>query len=218
VRCPSKGRLFLLPAANAQKFAEEAVKLDPYRLSPYLELIEIGARSKKFDLADKAYGDAQKAFGDNLELGLAKGGRLLAEGKVDEALSHLQNMLKTLDLAEVHRDIGKVYMKKNEMDKAVESLKKASEKALTRSPGTQANCLTWLGRALAQAGDHKSAAEAYSQSLAATTEFTSTYYWLGLSLIELTQIDAAKDAFQRYMKIEPSGPYAEKIKAKMAEL
>ncbi|HEY1098731.1 MAG TPA: tetratricopeptide repeat protein, partial [Myxococcota bacterium] len=204
---------------DAVKLLNDAVKLDPYRLAPYLVLMEVGARAKKFDVADKAYADAQKAFGaNNLELALARGGRLLAEGKADDALAHLQNVQKTLDVAEVNRDIGKVYMMKGDSSNAIASLKKAAEKAGVRGPGIQANVYTWLGRALARAEDHAQAKEAYAQALAATSEFPSTYHWLAISLVALGENAAAKDALQKYLRAEPNGAYAEEDKTKLSTL
>ncbi len=204
---------------EAIKLLNDAIKLDPYRIAPYLVLMEVGARSKKFDIADKAYTEATAAFGaTNLELGLARGGRLLAEGKADDALAHLQNMLKTLDLAEVHRDIGKVYMMKSDYVNSVASLKKAAEKASTRGPGIQANVFTWLGRVLARNENHVDAVAAYGQALAATSEFPSTYHWLATSLIAKGDTAAAKEALQKYLKNDPNGAYAEEDKAKLAGL
>jgi len=200
---------------DAKKLLEDAIKLDAYRIAPYLMLIEVGARSKKFDISDKAYADAQKIFGDNLELGLARGQRLLADQKADEALAHLQTMVKTLDLAEVHRDIGKVYMSKRDFPAAVQSLKKAAEKAAVRGPGIQANVFTWLGRALQQAEDHTQAKEAFAQALAVTSEFPATYYFLGVSLAALQDIPASKEAMQKYLRTEPNGPYAEDAKRRL---
>ncbi|MDP2342367.1 MAG: tetratricopeptide repeat protein [Deltaproteobacteria bacterium] len=203
---------------KAAEFLKQAIKLDAYRLAPYLVQIEVGARSKKFADADAAYAAALGIFGDNLELGLAKGGRLLAEGKADEALTHLQTMLKTQDIAEVHRDIGKVYMLKKDYVAATTSLKKAAEKSSARGPGIQANVYTWLGRAYAAADDHKTAAATYSEALAITNEFPSTYFFLGRSMAELGEGAAAKEAFQKYVNIEPTGAYADEAKTKIAEL
>jgi tetratricopeptide (TPR) repeat protein len=197
------------------KLLGDAIKLDPYRLPPYLLLIDASARAKKFDVADKTYDSARAAFGDNLSLGLARASRLNGEDKSDEALAHLQDMLKTNDVAEVHRDIGKVWMKKGDVQKAVDNLKKAAEKASSRSPGIQANVYTWLGRALAKAEDHAQAKEAYAQALAATSEFPSTYYHLGLSLTALNEEAPAKEAFQKYLRAEPQGVYAEEAKARL---
>jgi tetratricopeptide (TPR) repeat protein len=201
---------------GAIRLLGEAIKLDAYRIAPYLQLIEIGARAKKFDVADKAYKDALAVFGDNLDLGLSRAVVLLTADKSDDALAHLQGMLKTHDVAEVHRDIGKVWMKKGDIGKAVENLKKAAEKASSRSPGIQANVYTWLGRALAKADDHAQAKEAYAQALAATSEFPSTYYWLGVSLGALGEETAAKEALQKYLRAEPQGSYAEDAKARIA--
>ncbi len=203
---------------KAQELLKQAVTLDRFRLAPYLMQIEVAARAKKFAEGDAAYAAAQGIFGDNVELGLARGQRLLAEGKADEALVHLQNMLKTQDIAEIHRDIGKVYMLKKDYTNAVASLKKAGEKSSTRGPGIQANVFTWLGRAFAAAGDHEQAAATYSEALAVTNEFPSTYYWLGISMQELEKNDAAREAFNKYVKSEPTGPYAVDATARLANL
>ena len=200
---------------GAIKLLGDAIKLDTFRIAPYLQLIEIGARAKKFDVSDKAYTDARAVFGDNLDLGLARAVRLLTEDKNDAALEQLQGMLKTNDVAEVYRDIGKVWMKKGDVQKAVENLKKAAEKASARSPGIQANVYTWLGRALAKAEDHAQAKDAYAQALAATSEFPSTYYWLGVSLAALGEEAPAKEAFQKYLRAEPQGSYAEDAKTRL---
>ena len=203
---------------KAQEFLKAAIKLDAYRLAPYLIQIEVAARAKKFAEADAAYQVAVGIFGDNLELGLSKGGRLLAEGKADDALTHLQNMLKTQDIAEVHRDIGKVYMLKKDFVAATTSLKKAAEKSAARGPGIQANVYTWLGRAYASADDHKTAAATYSEALAITNEFPSTYFFLGRSMMALGEGAAAKEAFQKYVNAEPQGTYADDAKGRIAEL
>lgn len=200
---------------KAQEFLKAAVALDKYRLGPYLMQIEVAARAKKFADADSAYTGAQTIFGDNLELGLAKGQRLLAEGKADEAQTHLQNMLKTMDIAEVHRDIGKVYMLKKDYTNAVAELKKAAEKSSARGPGIQANVYTWLGRAFAAAGDHSQAAATYSEALAITNEFPSTYYWLGISMVELDKKEAAAEAFKKYLAAEPTGNYSVDAKTRL---
>jgi tetratricopeptide (TPR) repeat protein len=202
--------------AGAIKLLGDAIKLDTFRIAPYLQLIEIAARAKKFDVADKAYADARTIFGDNLDLGLARAARLNADDKSDEALAHLQGMLKTNDVAEVHRDIGRVWMKKGDVQKSVENLKKAAEKASSRSPSIQANVYTWLGRALAKADDHAQAKESYAQALAATSEFPATYFHLGVSLMVLGEEAAAKDAFQKYLRAEPQGTYAEDAKSRLA--
>jgi tetratricopeptide (TPR) repeat protein len=203
---------------KALESLKAAIAIDKYRLAPYLMQVEVAARAKKFAEADAALTAAQQIFGDNLEVGLAKGQRLLAEQKADDALAHLQGMLKTMDIAEVHRDIGKVFMLKGDFPNAVAELKKAAEKSSTRGPGIQANVYTWLGRAFAKAGDHSQAAATYSEALAITSEFPSTYYWLGISLQELGKNDGAKDALGRYLKAEPNGNYSEDAKARVSGL
>lgn len=203
---------------KAEELLTTAIKLDPFRLAPYLLQIEVAARAKKFAGADAAYAAALAIFGDNLDLGLAKGGRLLAEGKADEALAHLQLMLKTHDIAEVHRDVGKVFMQRKDYVSATASLKKAAEKSAARGPGIQANVYTWLGRAYAAADDHATAAATFKEALSITSEFPSTYFFLGRSMQELGNSEAAKEAYRKYITSDPQGAYADDAKAKLAEL
>lgn len=206
--------------AKAIPLAQEAIKLDKVRLEPYLTIAEAAAKSKQWAVADAALADAQVVFGDNLELGLAKANRLGAEGKWEPAIAQLKGMIAAHDNAEVYRELGKIHLRKEPQDVngAVEWLKKAAEKAAKRSPAIQANVYTWLGRAYAGTGDHKQAKEIYAQSLAATTQYSQTYYWIGLSLMELGEKPAAKDAFQKYLRAEPNGQFVERAKAKLSEL
>jgi hypothetical protein len=206
--------------AKAIPLAQEAIKLDKVRLEPYLTIAEAAAKARMWAAADAALADAQAVFGDNLELGLAKANRLAAEAKWEPAVAQLKGMIAVHDVAEVYRELGKLYLRKEPQDVtgAVDWLKKAAEKAAKRAPSVQANVYTWLGRAYAGAGDHKEAKEIYAQSLAATTAYSATYFWISLSLIELGERPAAKDALTKYLRAEPNGQFAERAKAKLSEL
>jgi len=194
---------------KAIELAQAAIKADKVRLAPYLTVVKAATRAKNFAAADKALADAQAVFGDNLELGLAKGIRLRDEGRFDDAIASLKAMMPGHDVAEVYREIGKVYLRMPGEHKAdaVEWLKKAAEKAKNRSPATQANVFTELGKAYAAAGDHQQAREIYGQSLAITSEYSVTYYWLAVSLKELKEDGRAKEACKQYVKNEPNGRF-----------
>jgi cellulose synthase operon protein C len=203
---------------KAMELCLAAINIDKVRLEPYLTLVDAASRAKEWAAADKALADAATVFGDNLELGLAKAGRLRDQDRPDDALQSLSGLLAKYDMSEVHRDIGKVLLKKGDNAGAVASLKKAAEKATTRAPGIQANVYMWLGRALATAEDHENAVEAYGQALSATSEFSTTYYFLGNSLAKIGKGGAAKEAYDKYLKADPNGTYVEQAKQKRAEL
>lgn len=203
---------------KALELCAAAINLDKVRLEPYLTLVEAAVKLKDWGAADKALADAAAVFGDNLELGLVKAGRLRDQDRFDEAVQSLSGQLAKHDVSEVHRDIGKVLLKKGDYPAAVLSLKKAAEKAGSRAPGIQANTYMWLGRALAAAGDDEQAVEAYSQALSATTEFTTTYYFLGNSLAKVGKRDDARQAYDKYVKVDPNGQYAAQAKQKLNEL
>ena len=201
-------------AKKAVELAQQAIKLDRVRLEPYLTIVDAATHAPKpqWAIADAALADATAVFGDNLEIGIAKGARLRDEGKYDEAVNLLRAMTGGHDVAEVYREIGKVYLKKGDVPQAVGWLKQAAEKAKNRAPGVQANVYTWLGRGYAEAGDHAQAKAIYAQALAATTDYTATYYWIAVTLKELGEKPAAKDACVKYMRNDPNGPYAERCK------
>jgi len=198
--------------------AEEAVKRDRFRLEPYLTLAEANIRAKNFAGADKALADAGAAgFGSTLALGLKRGQRLGAENRGPEAVTHLNSMLSGgNDTAEVYREIGRVYMRTGDNANAVDWMKKAAEKAKNRAPAIQANVYTWLGKAYAQAGQHPDAKKVYAEALAATSEYTVTYWWLGLTLEELGERGAAVDAYRRYVNNDPNGTFADRARAKIS--
>lgn len=194
--------------AKAIPLAQEAIKRDKVRLGPYLTLVDAASKAKNWAAADSAIADAAAVFGDNLELGLAKGNRLAIEGRYEDAVAHLKNMMASHDVAEVYRDIGRVFVRKDDVAQGVEWLKKAAEKAKSRSPAVQANVYTTLGKAYAKAGDHPAAKEIFSESLSATSEYSVTYFFLGVTLEKLNENAASADAFRRYLAAEPNGQYA----------
>lgn len=197
---------------DAMTLVDEAIALDPFRIGPYLALIEVASRAQKFALADTVYSNGEKIFGDNLALGLTKSKRLVAEKRLDDALNHLSTMLKMFDRAEVHREIGKVSLLKRDAHNAISSLKKAAHAASALDPATQAVIYMWLGRAFAQASEHRNAKAAYAQALAVSSAVPAAHYWLALSLEALKQDDEAKEAFTAYLEAEPSGRYAEEAR------
>ncbi|MCC7074193.1 MAG: tetratricopeptide repeat protein [Deltaproteobacteria bacterium] len=198
--------------------AEAAIAIDPVRLQPYLQIVEAASRSRQWSKADEALGRAAGVFGDNLDLGLAKAARLRDEEKYDEAAASLNTLKGKFDVAEVYRDLGKVYMRAGDLPKAVDVLKEAAKKVGTRAPSVQANVYTWLGRAYADGDEHESAVEVYSQAVAATSDHASTYYFLGVSMAALKKDGAAREAFDKYLRADPNGTYAEKARQRRGAL
>ncbi|MBI1946316.1 MAG: tetratricopeptide repeat protein [Deltaproteobacteria bacterium] len=198
--------------------AEASIAIDAVRLQPYLQIVEAASRSKKWSKADDALSRAAAVFGDNLDLGLAKAARLRDEEKYDEAVASLSSLKAKFDVAEVYRDIGKVYMRNGDLPKAVEVLKEAAKKSGARAPAVQANVYTWLGRAFAAGNEHESAAEVYGQALAATSDHASTYYFMGVSMAALKKDGAARESFDKYLRADPNGTYAEQARQRRGAL
>lgn len=205
-------------ASDAIPLLQEAIKRDRVRVATWVTLVEAATKAKSWAAADAALTEGAAVFGDNLALGLAKGNRLAVEGRHDDAVAHLKGMLATHDVAEVYRELGRVFLRKDDVSQGVEWLKKAADKAKNRSPAVQANIYTTLGKAYAQAGDHAQAKAIYGESLAATSEYSITYWWLGLTFEKLGETGAAKDAYRKYVNAEPNGQYKDRAVEKLNSL
>lgn len=205
-------------ATAAIPLLQEAIKRDRVRVAAYVTLVEAASRAKSWAAADAALADGAAVFGDNLALGLAKGNRLAMEGRHDDAVAHLKGMLASHDVAEVYRELGRVFLRKDDVAQGVDWLKKAADKAKSRSPAVQANIYTTLGKAYAQAGDHAQAKAIFGESLNATSEYSITYWWLGLTLEKLGETAKAKDALRKYITAEPNGQYKDPALEKINSL
>jgi tetratricopeptide (TPR) repeat protein len=109
-------------------------------------------------------------------------------------------------------------MKMEDAPKAIDAFKKAVEKSGSRSTSLRADIYLWLGRALAANKQHALAIDAYGEGLAANAAVTATYYFLGLSLIEERKMPEAREAFVKYLRADPTGQYADRIRDKAGEL
>jgi tetratricopeptide (TPR) repeat protein len=202
----------------AQAAALEAIKLDRFRLEPYLVLATAAGAAKDWTVADKALDDATGIFGSNLEIVRARAERLSLQERYDDARKVLDDELKKKEEAELYLDIGKVLLRKQDVPGAVEQLKKAAEKATNKPTSMQAQIYTMLGRALAANSDHENAIEAYNSALKASPSYTNAHYYLGVSLAAEKQTGAARTALETYLRNDPGGPLVDRARRQLESL
>jgi len=94
----------------------------------------------------------------------------------------------------------------------------------------QAHAVTYLfneGAILTNAGKGDDAIVAFDKVIAADPTKAAAYYWKGVNLIAKEVIgkdgkvvapDGTAEAFQKYLELEPNGPYAEGAKGMLASI
>jgi tetratricopeptide (TPR) repeat protein len=143
---------------------------------------------------------------------------MLRKKKLDDALTYLKKKVKTDDIAQVHREIGRVYLFKRDYPQAIEALRQAAQKSKGTTRLVKADTYVLLGRALAISDDHRNAIEAFKNGIEIAGSYPSAYYYLGLSLKAQGKTGAAREAFQRAAKLEPSSSIGKKAAAQASSL
>lgn len=191
---------------------------DPNRLLPWIRLIEETGDGRKESASEKAYEDAKKIFGEDLQLELARADALISLRKVNEAHTFLEALVKKQDVAEVHRELGRVLIIKRKTEDALTALKKAAELSTNSSRRVKATVFTLLGRALSRNDQEEDAIGAYKEAIDASRNYAPAYYYLGYSLETQKKTGAAKESYRRAMKIDPTSRVGKKAKARLGSL
>jgi tetratricopeptide (TPR) repeat protein len=133
------------------------------------------------------------------DLGVA----LTEQGRLDEAIEHLQ---KALEIhpghPECHNNLGNALLQAGQVDEAIEHL----QKALQINPGDEEACYN-LGNALLQKGNVDEAIAHYQKALQIKPDFTEAHNNLGNALLQKGRVDEAITHCQEAIQLKPD--YAE---------
>ncbi len=195
-------------AADAVSNLKSAVKIRPFQLGLRSKLIGAAASARDKELAESTFVEANKLFPKSVELSVARIRALLQAKNVDMALSFAVESVAALNKAELHREVGRIYLARKDYQRATKALTKAAELSNSTSRRARATIYVLLGRAQAILNDHGNAIDAYGQAIKSDGYYAQGYYWMGLSLTEQNNEAAAREAFQRVLKLEPTGKVA----------
>ena len=173
---------------------------DAYRMSAAKQT-DPAEKQKRLDSAVEAY---QKA----LQLKLA------ANNAKDP------NATKTI--AAYYNNLAEAYSKAGKTDDAVKTYQQAAE----ADPTGAAQFYFNMGAVLTNAGKADQAIEAFDKCIAAEPNKADAYYQKGVNLIVKATLQGSKtiappgtaEAFQKYLQLQPTGPYADVAKQMLATI
>lgn len=145
-----------------------------------------------------------------------KGNSLLQEEKFDEALAVFEEFLARYpEIYQVHLNIGTVYLRKNDLDKAAAEFKLVLDKALQthgdykKDPESTFRAFSGLGEIYLKQGDFEAAQKQFSQALEISPRDEVAAYNVGEVFFSNQQIDDAIKYFELAIQIKKdwSKPY-----------
>jgi tetratricopeptide (TPR) repeat protein len=126
-------------------------------------------------------------------------------------------------IAAYYNNLAEVYAKSNKVDDAVTNYGKAAQ----LDPTHAVMYLFNEGAVLTNAGKGDEAIVAFNKVIATDPTKAAAYYWKGVNLIAKETVgkdgkvvapDGTAEAFQKYLELDPTGPYAEGAKGMLASI
>jgi tetratricopeptide (TPR) repeat protein len=192
----------------------EANQIDATRDPVWFELgnAYLGSAPKQTDSEEKQkrYEEAAAAYQKAIELRTAS----------ETAQKDANN---SATMAAYYNNLAQVYSKSNKVDDAVANYNKAAQLDPTHAGGYLFN----IGAVLTNAGKVDEAIAAFDKVIAADPTKAAAYYWKGVNLIgketigkdgKVVAADGTAAAFQKYLELEPNGPFAQPAKDMLASI
>jgi tetratricopeptide (TPR) repeat protein len=126
-------------------------------------------------------------------------------------------------LAAYYNNMAQAYAKSNKIDDAVADYTKAAQ----IDPAGAASYYFNIGAVYTNMGKADDAIAAFDKAIAADPAKAAAYYWKGINLIAKETIgkdgkavapDGTAQAFQKYLELDPSGPFAQPAKDMLASI
>ncbi len=198
---------------SAVAILNEANTIDPNRDPIWYELgnAYLGAAAKQTDPDEKKkrYEAAAAAFQKAIDL----------RGASEQAQKDPDNNKK---LAAYHNNLAQAYSKNNKIDDAVAEYTKAAQ----LDPASAASYYFNMGAVYTNTGKVDDAISAFDKVIAADPTKAPAYYWKGVNLIgkattkdgKMVAPDGTAEAFQKYLELDPTGPFAQPAKDMLASI
>jgi len=128
-----------------------------------------------------------------------------------------------LKLAAYYNNLAEAYSKSNKLDDSIANYNKAA----TLDPTHAGTYLFNEGAILTNAGRGDDAIVAFDKVIAADPTRAAAYYWKGVNLIAKETVgkdgkvvapEGTAAAFQKYLELDPNGPYVEGAKGMLASI
>jgi tetratricopeptide (TPR) repeat protein len=128
----------------------------------------------------------------------------------------------TARMAAYYNNLAEAYAKSGKVDDAVATYNKAAQLDPTKAAQYNFN----EGAVLTNAGKLDDAISAFDRVIAADPTKADAYYWKGVNMIgkatlkgdKMVAPDGTADAFNKYLELAPTGPYAQPAKDMLASI
>ncbi len=126
-------------------------------------------------------------------------------------------------MAAYYNNMAQAYSKSNKIDDAVADYTKAAQLDTAGAASYYFN----IGAVYTNAGKADDAIAAFEKAIAADPTKAAAYYWKGINLIaketigkdgKATAPEGTAEAFQKYLQLDPSGPFAQPAKDMLASI
>ncbi|MCL5256494.1 MAG: tetratricopeptide repeat protein [Chloroflexi bacterium] len=201
-------------AQRDTKQLEDLVKQDPQNIDTRLSLAQTYLSDKMYDQAITQLQEVLKVQANHPSATLGLGITYARKGDDANALKYLGqfiDMTKSSQYASVddrlnaaYYEVGRIYMKQANLDKAIENFKSA----LAIDP-TDSDALYQIGTAFMQKGQYADAAECFRQAATYVPDFVEAYQSMAVAYDKNNE--PAKGDFARAMVGFSSGSYQETV-------
>ena len=141
----------------------------------------------------------------------------------EEAISAYRHAMTLEPDPAYANNLGLLLIRLNRFDEGVAELEKAAE----MSPENAGTYYFNLGATMVNTGNTQGAIDAFKKATAAKPDFANAYYQLATALVGTATMNAdgsvvpapgTVEAYQKYLELEPSGPYAASAQAMVQTL
>jgi len=173
---------------------------DPIDVIPfYMDLLTIELKFSNFEKAEEYLNKLRSLDGEFiLTTYFAESQILLGKGDVNEALSLLNKAKERKSSPEIWFQIGKLYRRTSQFEKAKEAFEKTIELESDR-----AKYHTALAEVLVRLGEYEEAAETALTSIELVKYYPEAHYTLGEALEKMGDLENAKLAFETAKRLKP---------------
>jgi len=148
--------------------------------------------------------------------------RAAAKPLYDQAIQAYQKAIAIKPAADYYNNLAQSQAKAGQTDQAIQAYSQAAQLDPTRAAMFYFN----EGAVLTNTGKVDDAIEAFKKAIAADPNRADSYYWLGVNMIGKATLQGDKmvappgtaDAFNKYLELQPTGPFAEPAKQMLASI
>jgi tetratricopeptide (TPR) repeat protein len=201
---------------GAIKNMTDATQIDPTRDLLWAKLgdYELASANKQTDPTEKTkrYGDAETDYEKAIDL----------KQKALDADPSKKTPDATKVLASYDNNLAQAEAKGGKVDDAA----KAYNQAAQLDPAGAAQYYYNLGAVMTNAGKVDEAISAFDKAIAADPHRAAAYYWKGVNMIgkatlkgdKMVAPEGTAEAFNKYLQLDPNGPFAEPAKQMLASI